>query len=71
MSRLAGRIKVTFNNTSFQEEFDLKFPSRASRSTAGPVALPVPLLLSLRDSPFPFPSLKMPIVLFGEEMLAL
>lgn len=36
MSRLAGRIKVTFNNASFQEEFDLKFPSRNSRSTAGP-----------------------------------
>lgn len=36
MSRLAGRIKVTFNNASFQEEFDLKFPSRNSRATAVP-----------------------------------
>lgn len=47
MSRLAGRIKVTFNNTSLQKEFDLKFPSRASQSTAEPFPNPCPSLRPL------------------------
>lgn len=58
MSSLAGRIKVTFNNNSFQEEFVLKFPSRASRSTAGPVPL------SVFPSSFPLQSALSPSLLW-------
>ena len=67
MSRLAGRIKVTFNNTSFQKEFDLKSPSRASPATAGPLPQSVcpSSFHATQSSPLRF--FESPIVLFGEE----